>query len=325
MQKKGAFHQRLEVAAASSSARAREEHQALRLLYVGWTRARDRVVLAGRAARPEKGERTEPATRTQGLLAQLQNAAGPLLRDSEDRLEYGGRDLGARLRVAAPSEAVRCAPTAGEAYDASGPVTYAAASIVASSLDVPGLAEPAESIGSRTILGGDPAMERVGEAIHRFLAADRPHLRIDERRLIAAGLLDRWAVAYALTPDDLVQAGDALCRWADARWPGARWHREWPLLHRQESGTIMRGAADLVLESADSCVIIDHKSFPGTVAQAVERAAAFGGQLGAYAAAVAAATGKPVAGCFIHLPVCGVVVPVRPDNFCAPAAAHPGV
>ena len=56
---------------------------------------------------------------------------------------------------------------------------------------------------------------------------------------------------------------------------------------------------------------IDHKSFPGSRAQAVERAKGYAGQLGAYAEVLRLATGKEVAGAFVHLPVSGAVIPVR--------------
>jgi hypothetical protein len=154
-------------------------------------------------------------------------------------------------------------------------------------------------------------MQLLGEAIHGFLAADRPTLDTADRREIARGLLQRWDVAGALPPDDLLRASDRLRHWVDTRWPGAIWHREWPLLHRQPNGTIVRGTADLVIEHADGFAVIDHKSFPGSAEQAALRAAGFAGQLAAYAAAVAAATGRPVTECFVHLPVLAAVVPVR--------------
>jgi ATP-dependent helicase/nuclease subunit A len=96
------------------------------------------------------------------------------------------------------------------------------------------------------------------------------------------------------------------------RWPAARWHREWPLLHGLAIGTLVRGTADLVLELPDGFVVVDHKSFPGSVADAVARAAGYAPQLGAYASAITAARGKPVHACFVHLPVAGIVVPVAP-------------
>jgi hypothetical protein len=177
-----------------------------------------------------------------------------------------------------------------------------------------GAAGKPERIGERLTLGSDPDMTRLGEAVHGFLAADQSDLGDDERREIAVGLLERWGVGDALRPDDLLRAGEALRRWVESRWAGAAWRREWPLLHRQTSGTIVRGNADLVLEHEGGFVIVDHKSFAGTVAEAVEKAARFAGQLGAYAAAVGAASGRPVVACFIHLPMSGLVVPVAADR-----------
>jgi hypothetical protein len=55
-------------------------------------------------------------------------------------------------------------------------------------------------------------------------------------------------------------------------------------------------------------VIVDHKSFPGGTEQAIARAQTHAPQLAAYAAAIRAATGRPVLGCWIHLPVAGLVV-----------------
>jgi ATP-dependent helicase/nuclease subunit A len=167
-----------------------------------------------------------------------------------------------------------------------------------------------ERYGERLVLRGDPEMQLVGEAIHGFLAADRPGLDADERRGIAIGLLARWGVAAALQPEDLLRASDRLRTWVDERFPNALWHREWPLLHRQPNGTIIRGTADLVLEHAEGFTVIDHKSFPGSAEQAAARAAAFSGQLSAYAAAVATATGRPFTGCFVHLPVLAAMVPL---------------
>jgi ATP-dependent exoDNAse (exonuclease V) beta subunit len=217
--------------------------------------------------------------------------------------------------------------TPGEGYAARGLQSYPPAVVVPSSLVPPG--EPRdgdrreidvvaaaaglelERCGERLVLSGNPEMQILGEAIHGFLAADRPTLATDDRRALAQGLLERWGVGFALRPEDLLRASDRLRQWIEARFRGAVWHREWPLLHRQPDGTVVRGTADLVIEHADGFVVIDHKSFPGTAEQAATRALGYAGQLAAYAAAVAAAKGRPVTGCFIHLPVLGAVVPIR--------------
>src|SRR5262249_5166212 len=81
-----------------------------------------------------------------------------------------------------------------------------------------------ERHGERIVLAGSPDMQLLGEAIHGFLAADRPEIGDDERRAIAAGLLRRWGVASALRPDDLLRASDRLRAWVEGRLPGAVWH-----------------------------------------------------------------------------------------------------
>ena len=321
MQRKTPFHQRLLDAPETAAVREREERQARRLLYVGWTRARDRVVLAAR-----------PAGLAKGMITLLKAADGtPLVVDPASGagptadVVWCDRPTTVRLREGAMLDPVRRDVTPGAGYDPTGPRAYPPAVTVPSSLVPPdGLRDDGgevdvvaaaagltlERYGERLMLRGDPEMQRVGEAIHGFLAADRPTLDPDERRAIAVGLLERWGVAAALGPDDLVRASDRLRAWVDARFPGAVWHREWPLLHRQPNGTVIRGTADLVIEHADGYAVIDHKSFPGSAEQAAARAAGFQGQLSAYASAVATATGRPVTGCYVHLPVLGAVVPL---------------
>ena len=154
-------------------------------------------------------------------------------------------------------------------------------------------------------------MECLGNALHGFLAADRPTIKSSQRIEIARGLLSRWNVASALDAAAVLGAGDALKVWVEKNWPGARWHREWPLRMQMKTGSTLRGIADLVLETRAGYVVIDHKSFPGGRDKAVEKAASYAGQVLAYADAIRAATGKPVVGAFIHLPVAGLVVAVE--------------
>ena len=81
-------------------------------------------------------------------------------------------------------------------------------------------------------------------------------------------------------------------------------------MHRLPAGTVVAGAADLVARTAAGFVVVDHKTFPGSLADALARVPAYSGQLAAYAAAIHAATGEPVVATWIHLPVLGVAVEV---------------
>jgi hypothetical protein len=157
-------------------------------------------------------------------------------------------------------------------------------------------------------LGADSDIVAVGNAIHGFLAADRPGLAKDVRLEMAKGLLSRWDVPKALDAAALLGASDALRKWIVAKWPHAQCLSEAHTERRMASGTVMRGIADLVVSFDGQFALIDHKSFPGNDKDAVQHAASFRGQLSAYAECFAKATGKKHQGSFIFLPVAGLMV-----------------
>jgi ATP-dependent helicase/nuclease subunit A len=154
-------------------------------------------------------------------------------------------------------------------------------------------------------------MEAVGHAIHGFLAADRRELSEHERVALATELIARYGLAEHLVVAEVVAAASRLWTWIDTRFPGAHLHREWPIAHCTEAGTVVAGTADLVLAVAAGFAVIDHKTFPGTTEAAAERALGYSGQLAAYAAAIRVATGAAITSTWIHFPVRGRIVEVR--------------
>ena len=162
--------------------------------------------------------------------------------------------------------------------------------------------------GPASIEAAWASVDPLGEALHSFFAADVPELSGEQRRELAESIVRRWQVGQLLTADDLRRSSDELRAWAEKHWPEASWHREWPLHHRLDSGTLVRGNADLVLATATSLVLVDHKPYrdPGKWPQ--ERLDALAGQLGAYAAALQIATSQTVGASWVHLPLAGCVV-----------------
>jgi ATP-dependent exoDNAse (exonuclease V) beta subunit len=154
-------------------------------------------------------------------------------------------------------------------------------------------------------------MRDLGSAVHAFIAADNPGYGTAARLRLAGEILARWKVDGALEAADVVEIGDRLRGWVEDKWPGAKCGREWPVFRRLESGSLMSGVTDLILETDEGIVIVDHKSYPGEPAEARELAAGDGGQVGAYAEAAAMALAKPVLGMFIHLPLLGVIVAIK--------------
>ncbi len=294
---------RLQQHPAQQLAAQREAAQELRLLYVGWTRARDRLVLADR----DKGW-------GQGLLGLLRDEEGPLLSDPGEgatRVTWAGETVALRQRRLSPEAAVPRSCSPGSAPVAPGPADHPPAQLYPSQAETQARLGELTRVGEQIPLRGDADMQRVGEAVHGFLATDRPALSGQEREAMACGLLQRWGVAAALSPGHLLAASDNLRRWAEGLFPGARWRREWPVRHRLPGGTEVRGLVDLVLETDEALVLLDHKSFPGALVEGDARLCKFAGQLSVYAAALQVATGKAVRATYLHLPLSGQVVQVR--------------
>jgi ATP-dependent exoDNAse (exonuclease V) beta subunit len=72
----------------------------------------------------------------------------------------------------------------------------------------------------------------------------------------------------------------------------------------------VQGTNDLLLETPDGVVIIDHKSFPGAASQWAAKVEEFAPQLAAYAHVLQAA-GKRVLGSFVHFTIGAGVVGLK--------------
>lgn len=138
-------------------------------------------------------------------------------------------------------------------------------------------------------------MRSLGEAVHGFLGADSIDRPLAQREAMAKEALDRWGVGGALLPASLIEASKRLDCFITDRWPGAKQHRELPVFSRigdqRASGRI-----DLLLETAEGFVIIDHKAFPGTPDTWVEKAKEFSPQLALYRQIIARALRRSVWG-----------------------------
>ncbi|MEA3333319.1 MAG: PD-(D/E)XK nuclease family protein, partial [Pseudomonadota bacterium] len=295
------FHKRLADHSATQIRADKEQRQELRLLYVGWTRARDKVVLAGRAGFLGKG-----------ILRLLVDNKGKHLLNSPHKQEadWAGRKVDILTRTAGPAAPRVKKIQPGIGYKPGKIKDYPSAFQAASSLLSVAQAGvfAGKTIAKRIALSGTPDMQALGEAVHTFLGADDYQKEKAQRLVMVDAILQRWQVAHNLAPEALLAASNRLNVWVTAKWPHAIWMREYPVALQQDNGTIISGVIDLLLEVPAGYVIIDHKSFPGNNKAATEKAVTFTGQLGGYAEAVAVATGKNVVGCFIHLPVSGMVV-----------------
>lgn len=290
-----------------------ELEERARLLYVGMTRARDHLIFA-----------TRPKT---AWLDELSADNAPLIKFFDNAITVGGPEPAIyptrvwelepeeETTATARSEECRNFEVLGSEPSHAPPYRVSPSTVLDTWPDVPAptldrLQQLGPAVQARPGKGFD--WDVFGLAVHGFLACDLPELTDPERRTRAERLLAQLGDPPAISIDDTLALSDRLKAFVEATYPGATWHREVPITSvvmsdggpRRINGTI-----DLLLETDTALVLIDHKSFPAShPGELQKRANTYASQLGAYIAALACAHPKPVAECWIHFPVAGVMV-----------------
>jgi ATP-dependent exoDNAse (exonuclease V) beta subunit len=164
-------------------------------------------------------------------------------------------------------------------------------------------------LGPRFALVGDPDLQRLGEAIHRFLAGENQARDPAQRNARAADMLARWRVPE-FRSEDLVAIAERLHGFLNEQYGTAARLVEWPV-HALEGLQVLGGRLDLLVDFGDGYGIIDHKSFPGSVEMDEERLCAVAGQLALYARAIQQVTGKSRFEYWIHQPIAAVMTRIE--------------
>jgi ATP-dependent exoDNAse (exonuclease V) beta subunit len=295
----------------AEAARAERAERA-RLLYVGATRARDYLVLAARKAVTKKEQRIE----TEWLDELVADAGGQVMAvPTAEVSSVRVNNVDHPVRVAefqASADGVASAPSVAFGGPVNPPTSHLPLRLRPSDAGRDDEAEIVDEVdlGWRLPFSGSSDMASVGEAIHRFLAADDPSRDDSWRVALASRLLDAWGFT-CLDPRHVVEMGTRFRGFVDKHWPGAVLRREAPINYRIGDRT-MSGRLDVVVETPDAIIVVDHKSFPGPRPQWLEQAKKHGGQLRLYREAIRASmpVPKPVK-LALHLPIAGEVLMVE--------------
>lgn len=295
---------------ASSTQIQKMKHAAqredLRLLYVGFTRAKDRVVVVGDSAVWGKGMMSTVVVGGRALCC---DPPGPI-----GTASWAGANVVVEVRT--PS---RRAEARLKSVESALPPTStmprperAPMFVAPSSKD-----ESSGAAGWRTTLGQPittdapvvdemTELNHIGQAVHAYLAVDAFADDADEagRHALATRLRKAFACEHLISTAKVVEIGRRLWRFLDEKLPGHVRRTEVPLFQRLDSGSLVRGFIDLLVEHEGAFVIIDHKN---TFAADVS---GYAGQLRAYESAVSEATGQPVKGTWIHFPLLAEMVDV---------------
>lgn len=283
-----------------------EREERARLLYVGATRARDYLILAFQE--PEK-----PQTWLDELIDEQCKPVMSFPEKDETFCYVNGIKHGVNTVYPKPLEILENI-TLDTAYTHSqaGIVAYGPMAIRPSDQDGNQDAEIIEEIdiGERVPFGGTPDMNMLGEAVHRFFAADNSKYSEVKRLELAQRILKSWNV-IEITPDNLVKAATSFWQYIQNKWPESRIHREAPIIWRDGDRTL-NGRIDAYLELDDRIIIIDHKSFPGDRSKWLDQAKKYAGQLRLYARAVSAAgNNHKKIEIFLHLPISGKMLAIK--------------
>jgi ATP-dependent helicase/nuclease subunit A len=283
-----------------------ERDERVRLLYVGATRARDYLVLALPNSKAGWAWLDE-------LRSDTGNSAIVAPAPGETKIEVNGRSHDARVASFSEADEAQFSPPTG---------VYRSQKIEAPAFAPLALRPSSEGdfedariveeidLGSRLPFTGSPDMARVGDALHRFLAADDPVQEYKIRVTLASRLLSVWGVT-GLDPRDVVTMSTRFHAFLDKRWPGGILRRETPVTHRLGNRTLS-GRIDVIIETPEAMVVIDHKSFPGSRTQWLEQAKRYAAQMRLYSGTLKAATSmpKPIH-LALHLPIAGEVLMVE--------------
>ncbi len=294
-----------------TTAQEAADDEALRLLYVGITRARDRVVLAHR---PSRDGWMSMLQELDGLLdPALPPGSHPVskLGTSVVVRHFDHNDIDARRRPRPKKESwlVSVPPPAAAPAIAPRWQTPSHTGVAAA----PGRALVEEFPGDgrirHRVKSADEAA-RLGNAVHAYLGALPSMAALDTgaRERIARRCLTSWNVEEFVAPDRLVAIGDRLAAWIASRWPGSTLLTEIAVEAPASIGGHWRGTGDVVVQLPDGrAVVIDHKTAGFDVEKPGKSIEPFAPQLAAYREAFEAA-GLPVAELWIHFAFDGVAV-----------------
>lgn len=291
------------LAAASREGQAAikaEREERVRLLYVGMTRARDHLGLCSIGG-------------PQAWLNELQTDTGaPLFTFADDNVLIGPTNFAVRPAPDCVEPGVVRAPSLEYGLPSYPKAIFPAMRLTPSGLPLanPPIIRESVRLGDRIALTGDPDLRSLGEAFHRFLAADDVNQAQADRESLASAILQRWAIPQ-IEPRILVEVSDRLHSFLADRYATANRLTECPVHAPVTNEQLVSGRLDLLVDLGDGYAILDHKSFPGSIDMDDERLRAVAGQLGLYARALEAVSARSHFEYWIHQPIAGVMTRIE--------------
>jgi ATP-dependent helicase/nuclease subunit A len=276
------------------------ESEALRLLYVGLTRARDRLILV-------EGSRVDnnwlnsleaswldtnqnEITLPDGKI--LACDCGTVVGDDEKLITATDTNLywlpeNRKKQIHIPAQIIPSAQS---------PISYATV-------------DNTVSYGTRIGINASVNETALGNAIHSFLAYFILNPKTDNHMETANHLLKAHGLDQAISSGDLVESAQSLLKELEQRFSPKSKYVEVPFHHTLANGQTLHGFMDLLLETEKGWILIDHKTFPGASSEYEAKALSYSGQLACYRSFMED-LGKPVTETWVNFVTGGTMASV---------------
>lgn len=300
--------------------RYRTRMEDARLLYVGFTRARDRLIAVQKLKTARDGSLTAVAPTWLELVGAANG--GKIWSSWEENIPAKTYTGIAPADLDTDDDATALQYRRGEAPAHPLPPKYLQPSTIAPDADAPlPEIEIIAERGERITLHADArsSMADIGTTLHNILAICRPDGRCGEE--VASRIIRRHGMESVITsPKQVADTAEWIARSLESLYGPARkvWH-ERPL-RMWRDGQEINGSIDMIWETDRGCVIVDYKSFPGRRSDLLDRenehyAGHYAPQLNTYAEAMETAGLTPidtlvvyvVQGCIVRLKIVEVM------------------
>lgn len=273
----------------------------LRLLYVGLTRARDLLVLVR--------EKDQPTPWLDGLQAQwLQPGNGQLI--LPDKTTIGLQTL----QLTPPAEVAAAKTDSHYTWFPAPlrPTPKLPARLTPSRQpQVPGSrVGKIIDVGPRLPFSGALEEADLGDALHAIFAAEFVNPGHDQKLENIQRILRGYNLGDQIKNEDVLQMVERFRACLGQQFQPKQVLVEIPIATTNELGQRTEGFIDMLAETGNGWILIDHKSFPGKRSEWSTEAASYSGQLALYRDALKTLK-LPVVSMWIHFAVGGGLVEVR--------------
>ena len=299
--------EKLDISKEQQQETIRELDEARRVFYVGLTRAKDRLIFAINRKSPSQADLkknpSEPdklLTGWLGILSEKLKLDFPMA-PGETEWKVNEKTFMLKTTIFNNTEPPEI-PIIQKAFidtQITSTETVPPARLVPSSLhEEDGKATLVATLPPLSCRPGSPQdYDQFGNVFHNYIALN-PQQKQHE---IAVRLIANWKMEKYLKPETVIESSEHFYAWLKEQYPQANIATEIPVTYHDENGTLYQGFIDMLLETPEGFVIIDHKTGGGADASAL--AAKHIAQLRLYKKAVEKVTGKKVLELIIHLPI----------------------